>query len=454
MTVEYVAVATPVVNKEIALIADEPVDIEKDEIPQSVIDELKANYNYIYYSFYFLDGAVMWAYYSCLSAQDYYAGKYPTVQFSFLTTMFLTWPLSLGYLLQMWSGLDHALGHRLRMRIGFTAIAAAAVIIIIHGWFGLSETAGAYLCLALFAVCGASHSLSEPVLYIIAGLFPDEKFTNAVQIGDAMAGVVNVVAATVIRLIVGGIKSENGSKANDISFFLFMGLTIIICFLAIYIHEKLSAIPAVKYLLDRAERDHKQKFETMSMPALWSNYFRIAKVIVVPLVAQYLMFFCTLALFPGIGCSASAHVIKDYSVAWYCSPGIVGSFNFGDLFGRMLCSNKAIWNYFSSKTVLILAVLRWVWLPLILMSLFSSPLYSFADAQTFGLIWPVILYFFLGISGGMLATISIGTAPLMVSQADRQAAAALMVMALYLGLSTGSTFGWGIGHNHLFNVGL
>ncbi|ETW00562.1 hypothetical protein H310_07146 [Aphanomyces invadans] len=455
MPVEYIEATTPVAVKELDML-DKIDDNESEEIPQTVLDELRSKYNWIYYAFYFLDGAVMWAYYSCLSAQDFYAGKYPSVKFSFLTTMFLTWPLSLGYLVQMWGGLDHALGHRLRMRIGFLAIAAASVVIIVHDWFNLTETTGAYLCLAMFAVAGAAHSLSEPVLYIIAGLFPDEKFTNAVQIGDSMAGCVNVVAATVIRLVVGGYKSEAGSTAVNVSFYLFMGLLVVVCFLAIYIHEKMTSIPAVKYLLDRAERDH-QKKALVSLPELWSNYVRVAKTVALPMAAQYMMFFCTLALFPGIGCTSSDHVIDpktDYSIAWYCSPGIIASFSFGDLAGRYLCNIKAIWSFFNAKSMFVISLARWVWLPLFLMGLYASPLYAFANAPTLGLFWQIIMYFLFGVTGGVFATITIGMAPLMVPQADRQAASALMVMALYLGLSTGSTFGYSIGHNHYFHVGL
>ncbi|RHX97850.1 hypothetical protein DYB26_006145 [Aphanomyces astaci] len=453
MAVEYVAAATPVNIKDVDAL--DKFETESEEIPQAVLDELKAKYNWIYYAFFFLDGAVMWAYFSCLSAQDFYATKYPSVKFSFLTTMFLTWPLSLGYVIQMWGGLDHALGHRLRMIIGFSLIAATGVVIIIHDWFDLSETTGAYLCLSMFAVSGAAHSVSEPVLYIIAGLFPDEKFTNAVQIGDSMAGCVNVVAATIIRLIVGGYKSESGSTAVNVSFYLFMGLLVLVSFLAIYIHEKLSNIPAVKYLLDRADRDHKKK-ALVSLRELWSNYFRVAKLIAVPLVAQYMMFFCTLTLFPGIGCTSSMHVIdpKSNAIAWYCSPGIIASFSFGDLAGRYLCNIKGVWSFFSAKSIFVISFARWVWLPLLLMGLYASPLYAFIHAQTFGLFWQIIMYFLFGITGGMFATVTIGMAPLMVSQADRQAASALMVMALYLGLSTGSTFGYAIGNNHYFNVGL
>ncbi|ETL34636.1 hypothetical protein L916_13169, partial [Phytophthora nicotianae] len=55
-----------------ALQDEEALEIGRDGMPQEIWDDMVKNECKIFYMFMFLNGSVLWAYYSCLSAQDFY----------------------------------------------------------------------------------------------------------------------------------------------------------------------------------------------------------------------------------------------------------------------------------------------------------------------------------------------------------------------------------------------
>ncbi|EQC35310.1 hypothetical protein SDRG_07021 [Saprolegnia diclina VS20] len=423
------------------------------EIPQSILDQIQENRVVIYSSLLFLEGSVMWAFYSCLTAQDYYKSAFPDVKFAFLTTPVLTWPLTIGHLVQMWFGLDRSLGNMKRVLLGYTIFGLASVLIIVQGYLDMSQTNGATMVLICFGFVGAAHSLTEPAYYNVAALFPDAHFTNAIQVGNVTAGVLNVVLAALIHLCVGGVHDSDPAGSVKISFFIFMALLLLVAIGAVLVYRHLERIPCVRYLLDRATSDH-LKHGDVSLPTLWAKFVRVGRVIVVPMLAQFMLFFCSMSLYPGIGIASTVQatdIITSSSGPWVISPGVTTPFNVGDLIGR-LASTNLVAGYFSMRTCLIASLLRWLCLPLLLLTLLSSSLYAFGDAHWSAYAFVLVLYFLMGVTGGLFSTITIGKAPLFVPQEDREAAAALMVMALFLGLSSGSTLGWGMSNDHWFGL--
>ncbi|KDO23708.1 hypothetical protein SPRG_10486 [Saprolegnia parasitica CBS 223.65] len=414
-----------------------------ETIPRPVLDEIVAHKRRIYWSLFLLEGSVMWAYYTCLSAQDYYRASFPHIAFAFLTTPILTWPLTLGHLVQMWFGLDKSIGNRrMRVVLGYALFAACGLAILAQDYLHLSETDGAAMVLVCFAIVGIAHSLVEPAYYGIAALFPDESFTNAVQLGNVSAGVFNITASTLLRLLVGG------DSSTQLAFYLFIFLLLAVCAVALVVYCRLESLHCVKYLLDRADDDHR-KHGDPPLPVLWAKFVRVAKLLPSPMGAQFLLFFCSLTLFPGVGCS-SAPSDPRYADAmtWFCSPGIVGAFNFGDFFGRLACT-KRVYAAVSLRACVAWSFLRWAWLPLLLFGMASnSSVYAFGSCPLLGVFWQVGLNFGLGFTGGLFSTLTMGLAPRLVAQEDREAASALMVMCLFLGLSCGSTMGWALENSH------
>ncbi|GLE08554.1 hypothetical protein PINS_up019801 [Pythium insidiosum] len=417
----------------------------RDDIPQEIWEDMLANAPFISRALMFLMAAVMWAYYTCMSAQDFYALQFPDINFAFLTTFASSWPLCAGHLVQLLFGLDKKIGHETRVIGGFVVFLLMAVVIILCSavsWEG-NTTTGAVLILVCFGVMGAANAIAQSVFYVIASLFPMERFTNAVQIGNVIAGVVNTTLGAVLRLIIGGVKQREG--AQQTSFFLFFAILMGVCLSGIIVYRRLVRLRCVAFLLARnatLQANVELDGGEITIRHRVCDYWRVSKMIAVPAVAQFLVFFVTLGVYPGIGCAAARVLDQDdVAVKWYCSPGIIGSFNYGECLGRIMCT-AAVYRVFTMKRSLVGTLLRLAFFPLLLMNVHGSALYVFGGmAPTAPLVYGLGVNFVVGLSGGVLATVTMGSAPLMVSVEDREAASAVMVLALFFGVAMGATFG-------------
>ncbi|CAF4074299.1 unnamed protein product [Rotaria magnacalcarata] len=76
-----------------------------------------------------------------------------------------------------------------------------------------------------FASVGGINTITESPIYGIAGLFKTGSFTQVVQVGNGMAGFLNVTANTIIRLIVLLVHSK--IDQDQLSFYIFMSVLII-----------------------------------------------------------------------------------------------------------------------------------------------------------------------------------------------------------------------------------
>ncbi|EGZ09179.1 hypothetical protein PHYSODRAFT_259852 [Phytophthora sojae] len=245
-------------------------------MPQEIWDDMVKNERKIFYMFMFLNGSVLWAYYSCLSAQDFYAVQFADsgLDFSFLTTLVTSWPMHLhldGDLIMVFSAINFS-----------------------------NQKTGAVLVLVCFACIGFSNSLSEATYYTFAALFPIPKFSQAVQIGNGTAGIFNITLATILRLAVGGVHQT--SDSTKLSFYLFFGILIIVLIAALF------------FLLEHnAESFKAESLTTLPISKTCGNLWRIFCIIWVPALVQFLVFFVSLAVYPGFGCAANRNLEPPYA---------------------------------------------------------------------------------------------------------------------------------------------
>ncbi|GLE08555.1 hypothetical protein PINS_up019802 [Pythium insidiosum] len=303
----------------------------------------------------------MWAYYTCMSAQDFYVLQFPHTNFAFLTTFATAWPVFGGQLVQILFGLDKKISHTARVVGGFGVFMVMAAVIMLCSavsWDNNAST-GAAIVLVCIGVMGAANAIVQSVFYAIAALFPMQRFTNAVQIGNVAAGVVNITLSTILRLIVGGVKQSEG--AQQTSFFLFFAILIGVCITGIVVYRRLVRLPCVHFLITRNQSlqlQAKVDESTNSIAQRVRDYYRVFRLIAVPAVAQFLVFFVSLGVYPGIGCAAARVLDQDdVAVKWYCSPGIIGSFNYGECLGRIMCT-AAVYRVFTMKRSLVGTLLR------------------------------------------------------------------------------------------------
>jgi equilibrative nucleoside transporter 1/2/3 len=444
------------------IVQEDGLETGRDGIPQEIWDDLVKRENFIYYSLMFLNGSVLWAYYSCLSAQNFYTKQFPEsgLDFTFLTTLCTAWPMVAGQTLQMMFGLDKKLSQEIRVYIGYGIFMVMAILIMVFSAIDFSDQKlGGTLVLICFGAIGFGNSFTEATYYTLAALFPVEKFTNAVQIGNVWAGVINISVSTLLRLAIGGFK-QTGDSTNT-SFYLFFCLLVVVLIVAIFLYRHLINIPSVKFLIERNEASTRaENLDTQSMSATFSNLARIFSIIWVPALTQFLVLFVSLTVFPGFACTAGRNISvaagysdEDYPVTslWYCSPGIIGSYNFGDFFGRIFCG-VLCYKLFTMKISLGLSILRIAYIPLLLMGVAGTSLYAFGRGDVGSLVYNVCLNFTIGISNGVLSTVTMGTAPRMLKPEDRESGGAVMVWFLFLGIAGGSTLGYFIGDQHWFGL--
>ena len=178
------------------LIPENNNNVPLSEVNKKILSHHLENSHYkIYFYFLFLNSSVLWAFCSCLSAQAYYETRFPTIQFEFLTTLIFSWPMVCGHILQITFGIDKRISISKRVMIGYCMFILAGVMIIIQDFIpsNNSKNTGAIIVLTCIGVIGFTNSLTESCLYGIAALFPHEQYTNAIQIGDALSQVINVI---------------------------------------------------------------------------------------------------------------------------------------------------------------------------------------------------------------------------------------------------------------------
>ncbi|RLN47072.1 hypothetical protein BBJ28_00021808 [Nothophytophthora sp. Chile5] len=432
------------------LIQEDQVEIGHDGMPQEIWDDMVKNERRIFFSLMFLNGSVLWAYYSCLSAQDFYTVEFADsgLDFSFLTTLCTSWPMVLGQGIQMFFSLDKKITQQFRVHVGYTIFILMAILIMVFSAINFSnQKTGGILVLVCFGCVGFGNSLSEATYYTFAALFPVSKFSTAVQIGNGTAAIFNITLATILRLAVGGVHQT--SSSTKLAFYLFFGLLIVVLLVALVVYRNLCNLPCVKFLMERNAASAKEEhLTTQPMSKTLSNLWRIFCIIWMPAVTQFLIFFVSLAVFPGFGCAAARNLAPPYSdvthavtSSWYCAPGIVGGYNYGDFFGRVL-STAAVYKALNMQWCFGLSIVRLAFIPLLLMGVAGTSLYSFGYGDMGAIAYNIVLNLLIGLSTGMISTVTMGVAPRMLSPEDRESGGAVMVLCLFFGIAAGSTIGF------------
>ena len=209
------------------------------------------------------------------------------------------------------------------------------------------------------------------------------------------------------------------------SFQVFISCTLVLSGFAIVVWYSVISAPAVQSQRECAA----VQLQNRKYGSFWGT----ACVIWWPALMNFLVFFVSLALWPGLGCSLTPAGVMGSLKDWYCSPFIVASFNYGDLLGRVLPK----FNFMSRvgmRTCGIVVLLRTVLLPPLV--------YLLCKTQVFGpnsALLLVGLQFVGAVTNGLVTTVVMGRAPLMVGPGDQEMAANVMTTALFAGLAGGSS---------------
>ena len=363
----------------------------------------------IYVRLLFLNLVILWSYQSLISAQNYYHKDFPSSHIEFWGTVAAGTSMFVFHVLQLYFGV-YRFGFTRRVLPGYIGYIVVAILVMsIHN---------PYLLIASFAAVGGLNTLTESPIYGLAGLFPTGVYTQAVQVGNGLAGVLNVSANALIRLIVYFARTR--VNPDQLSFYIFMSLLVCLCLVALYHYFALIRLPAVNEKLG----EQKKSFLQVTDDVL--SYGQLFWILKIHLFVQFYVLFISLLLWPGVPCGATKSGWFKYGGAlWWCSPFVIGTFNFGDLLGRTLALR--VHHYFSAKICFFSSLVR---------SLFLLIFVFIHSMNNFLLLALVVL---LGVTNGLLATVTFMVRPSSIQGSiNCERAAYLMTAALYAGIAAGS----------------
>ncbi|CAF1252719.1 unnamed protein product [Rotaria sordida] len=392
-----------------------------DVIPiiEDTNDDILKHHKGIYWRLLFLNLVILWAYQSLISAQNYYLKFFKNDHLDFWGTVSAGSAMFFLHVIQLYFGV-YKYGFTKRVVPGFIGYIIIAILVMAFK--------NKIILIIAFASVGGINTITESPVYGIAGLFITGAFTQAVQVGNGLAGVLNVSANTIIRLIVLLVHSH--IDQDQLSFYIFMSVLIILCFVAIYVYYGLIRIPPVNIRINQQMASFRQEKLacTIQLDFIENqlSFWALTKILKIHLFVQFYVLFITLLLWPGIPCGASNNGWFDnVGKVWWCSPFVIGTYNLGDLIGRTLAIK--VHKYFSSNTCLVCSILRTLFILIIFYRHHINNIFL------------LILITFMGITNGLLATVTFMVRPQTIIGVNNcERAAYLMTAALYFGIAAGS----------------
>jgi len=287
--------------------------------------------------------------------------------------------------------------------------------------------------IAAFGITGVLNTLISPPLYAIAGMFTETgAFTNAVQNGTGAAGILTVIAEVVIRVLFLVTSQKSASDVNDYTFKIFTGLMIAVNAVAMGVYAWVTRrVPACRNRIHNAES---ARLSDRAGSVVDCDRVRLLRQIAwqlrFPAIAQFWIFYVSLTLWPGIPCATGRRhwfltVAGERGGDWLCSPFIIGAYNLGDVTGRIV---TPFFVWMSMRQCFGFSILRTALVPLVVVCVRPH----WIDSN-----WVVVATILvIGLSNGLLCTVSMRHGPMMVSRPEL--GALIMVLALYSGIGLGA----------------
>ena len=405
---------------------------------------------------FWLNMSVLWAYQSLVSAQNFYIAQYPKADLSFWGTVAVGACMVAGQLVCMLGGLDERLGYDVRVGIAYLGFAAIGVAVL------AAPSVGVILC--AFGLSGLLNTLSESPLYDLAAIWGEGgRLVGAINLGNGSAGVLNITLDFLIRLgalaAVGGSGGGTG-EAEHIAHTLFLSLLIV---------TSLSCLPVYWYWTRRIGffrmRILAARRRCAKAGAGYASYARVAKKLRGVALAELSTFLITLSIWPGLPCGAPlGGTWFGANPQWFCSPWVIGVFNYADWVGRWLgtlrnlvCCQISIPGprTLAASTHTLLPPTQRSWdrdLPPQDRAFGAQRLYTSALSRL--LFVPLVAWLsrgswaapelllavlaLVGVSNGLVGTLCFIRAQAMVDETERELGSRIMVLALYSGIAAGS----------------
>jgi hypothetical protein len=372
-----------------------------------------------------------------------------------------------------------------RMTIGCGFLTLSVVMVTVAPAFKVGEYTALAVLLGAVALSGAATSFFQSGVFALAAMLP-ARYTQGVMVGVGISGAVSGVLQMITKAVMSG--SFEKQQAQGYMFFSIAIAWMLVCFVLTFVMVK---SPFARYYLreycgtvddpvyepllqgkgddggdddgagdgiNSDENDFGKQIEaslaieasahlsTLSGPGdsptgygeAWmvdddgvsARPLRVILGITAPrLVANFLVYFFTLTVFPGLG------VMADLTSGWF---GIIIVFLFclGDLCGRLLCRFPRLWVL--PKRLLPMSVARVVFIPLFVLCVNPKVIP--------GRVFPCALMLLCGVTNGFTSSLCMMYSPMnpALRDSERGAIGCAMSLSLLGGCSAGSMVGLGV----------
>lgn len=335
-------------------------------------------------------------------------------------------------------------GQRLSIhrRVLFSTIALliSVFIVVLLPLFKPNEHTAAGVFVSAVALSGAAAAFFQSSAFGIASML-SERFVQATMLGIGVAGSVMGILRISIKAIVGDPDFE-GQQRQAFAFFglaigwLVLSIVMILCMPKIaYLKNRLpeyggdleferKRAPSISDHPDDRLVDVGNELTPLSVGREIGNTVYVLKCIMPLMVANFLVYFMSLLVFPQLGASASD--------ADYYPVVAIFLYNFGDTCGRFLCFFKCV--HIRPAFLLPIALARFSLVPLLILSV---------DPKLIpGFVLPGIFMYLTGISNGFTSSLCMmyGPSVLELADSERSVAGSAMSFSLLGGCSVGSLF--------------
>ena len=296
------------------------------------------------------------------------------------------------------------------------------------------------------ALCGGLSQLLCSATYGVCAALRDN-FTASNMAGQGLAGVAPALAVVLVALSSSGTPDE-GCVAPHIDkaaviYFVASALLFGAAVAAFGVLERSTRYIAsgLNEAMVVTEEDEEEAEVDLDTPLVESDgdITQVCRSIALPALAVFLVFTCTLSVFPALTSLTRAPSNANSLHKRLFVPLLFLEFNALDTIGR---ASAACFEAPSSRTLVLLSSLRFAFVPCFIFDDIEKGPSGPAVLQTTAV--PFLLMAPFALSNGLLAALALTAAPPLVAASDRELAGNLMGLFLVLGLSCGSLLSFGL----------
>lgn len=380
-----------------------------------------------YVTFTVIGIALLWPWNCFLSASAYYGDRFvgtpslaKTYSSTFMTVSTIVTMLFTYYLSQVQEGVNYQYRVKCGLVITIAVFIAMAISCVSDGFLGMNDYVFYTLLMLMVLISAMATALAQNGTMATVNVL-GSIFTNAVMVGQAIAGALPSIALIISLLVAGDKKrtdqhdKRHGVEKNYGLFMYFINASLVsaasICLLAFTNHySKKSAYKSLDndseegfiedYDISPAvsgEQSDSRQSNFVPFSVLWGKLKKIVMTIFIT--------FCVTLVFPVF--ASTVQSVHSESKNRFLQKNIYIPFiyfvwNLGDLAGRILCGIPRTKTLVKKpSTLLTYSIARLSFIPLFM----TCNIHPGKSEPTFSSdIWYILLQFLFGLSNGQLCT--------------------------------------------------